>query len=76
MLEGCDFDRFRPWLLAVEATEPCTYTPSHEEWEQLFLALDTSWRCSTRSIGTMSRASASNLKAAFGRRHPFKELDN
>ena len=38
VLEGCDFDRFRPWLLAVEATEPCTYTPSHEEWEHLVFA--------------------------------------
>jgi len=37
VLEGCDFNRFRPWLLAIEATVPCTYTPSHEEWEHLVL---------------------------------------
>jgi FkbM family methyltransferase len=35
VLEGADFNRFRPWLLAIEATVPCTYTPSHEEWEHL-----------------------------------------
>lgn len=37
VLDGCDFSRFRPWLLAIEATEPCTYTPSHAEWEPLVL---------------------------------------
>jgi FkbM family methyltransferase len=37
VLEGCNFNRFRPWLLAIEATVPCTYTPSHEEWEHLVL---------------------------------------
>jgi FkbM family methyltransferase len=35
VLQGCNFNRFRPWLLAIEATVPCTYTPSHEEWEHL-----------------------------------------
>ncbi len=37
VLEGCDFKRFRPWLLAIEATIPFTYTPSHEEWEHIVL---------------------------------------
>jgi hypothetical protein len=37
VLDGCDFTRFRPWLLAIEATVPCTYTPCHEEWEQQVL---------------------------------------
>lgn len=37
VLEGCDFQRFRPWLLAIEATYPCTLTPSHAEWEQLVI---------------------------------------
>jgi hypothetical protein len=37
VLQGCNFLRFRPWLLAIEATVPCTYTPSHEEWEHLVL---------------------------------------
>jgi hypothetical protein len=37
VLDGCDFKRFRPWLLAIESTEPCTCTPSLEEWEHLVL---------------------------------------
>ena len=35
VLEGSDFKHFRPWLLAIEATVPCTYTPCHEEWEHI-----------------------------------------
>jgi len=38
VLEGCDFNRYRPWLLAIEATVPTTNTPSHEEWEPLVFA--------------------------------------
>jgi Methyltransferase FkbM domain len=37
VLEGSDFKHFRPWLLAIEATVPCTYTPCHEEWEHIVL---------------------------------------
>ena len=37
VLEGCDFKHFRPWLLAIEATVPCTYTPCHKEWEHIVL---------------------------------------
>jgi FkbM family methyltransferase len=38
VLEGADFNRFRPWLLAIEATVPDTTTPCHEDWEYLLLA--------------------------------------
>jgi FkbM family methyltransferase len=38
VLLGCDFNLYRPWLLAIESTVPCTYTANHEEWEQLVLA--------------------------------------
>jgi Methyltransferase FkbM domain len=37
VLQGCDFNRFRPWLLAIEATVPTTQTPCYEEWEDLVL---------------------------------------
>jgi hypothetical protein len=37
VLQGCDFNRFRPWLLVVEATLPTTQTPCYEEWEDLVL---------------------------------------
>jgi FkbM family methyltransferase len=37
VLQGCDFNRFRPWLLVIEATLPTTQTPCHEEWEDLVL---------------------------------------
>ncbi len=34
-LEGADWDRFRPILLIVEATEPGTTIPSWQQWEPL-----------------------------------------
>jgi FkbM family methyltransferase len=37
VLQGCDFNRFRPWLLVIEATVPTTQTPCYEEWEDLVL---------------------------------------
>lgn len=37
VLEGADFERFRPRVVLVEATRPGTSTPSHEEWEKLLL---------------------------------------
>jgi FkbM family methyltransferase len=37
VLEGCDFRRFRPWILAIESTYPCTYRPTHDEWEHIVL---------------------------------------
>jgi FkbM family methyltransferase len=33
VLKGADWDRFRPAVLIVEATEPGTSTPSWNEWE-------------------------------------------
>lgn len=35
VLEGIPFDRLKPWIIIVEATEPNTQIPSHEEWEHL-----------------------------------------
>jgi FkbM family methyltransferase len=35
VLEGCDFDRFRPWIVMVEATEPLTTVPTHQTWEHI-----------------------------------------
>lgn len=36
-LEGMDFIRFRPWILCIESTLPCTTTSCHETWEELVL---------------------------------------
>jgi FkbM family methyltransferase len=33
VIRGADWDRFRPTVLVIEATEPLTATPSWEEWE-------------------------------------------
>ena len=33
-LSGLDLQRWRPWVLVVEATRPNTTTPSHQAWEQ------------------------------------------
>jgi FkbM family methyltransferase len=37
VLEGCDFARFRPWIVVVEATEPLSSTQSHEPWEPILI---------------------------------------
>jgi FkbM family methyltransferase len=37
VLEGCDFTRFRPWIVVVEATEPLTTIPSYEAWEPILI---------------------------------------
>ena len=37
MLEGCDFDRWRPWVIVVEATRPNDPAPAFQEWEHLLL---------------------------------------
>ena len=39
VIRGCDFNRFRPWILCVEAVEPCkVHIPTHESWDHLLLA--------------------------------------
>ena len=37
VLEGLDFQRFRPWIVVVEATHPNTTTKVHTQWEHLLL---------------------------------------
>jgi len=37
VLRGADFDRFRPWIVLVEATRPTTQQPSGEAWEKTLL---------------------------------------
>ena len=37
VLKSADFDRFRPWIVLVEATHPMTQRPSHEAWEATLL---------------------------------------
>ena len=33
VLAGVDLVRYRPWVICVEATLPCTTIPCHQEWE-------------------------------------------
>jgi FkbM family methyltransferase len=37
VLQGADFNRFRPWIVLVEATVPLSLTPSFGDWEPLLL---------------------------------------
>ena len=37
VLEGFDVDRWRPWILVIEATEPNSPCPTHEAWEPTLL---------------------------------------
>ncbi len=38
VLRSISFDRHRPWILVVEATEPNSQVPAYGEWEPLVLA--------------------------------------
>lgn len=40
VLLGCDFSRFRPWIVVVEATRPNSTEETHGEWEGILLAAD------------------------------------
>jgi FkbM family methyltransferase len=40
VFEGCDFNRFRPWVIVAEATEPLTTKPSFEGWEPILTQAD------------------------------------
>jgi FkbM family methyltransferase len=37
VLRGADFDRFRPWIVLVEATHPTTQQTSRAAWEETLL---------------------------------------
>lgn len=37
VLLGMDFEKFRPQILVIEATLPCTDIPNYEEWEGIVL---------------------------------------
>jgi FkbM family methyltransferase len=43
VIQGGDWKRFRPRVLVIEATEPNSCIPSHEQWEPL--VLDHGYRC-------------------------------
>ncbi|EIE97091.1 FkbM family methyltransferase [Saccharomonospora glauca] len=43
VFEGADWTRHRPRVLLVEATEPGSPTPAHEQWEPILL--DAGYRC-------------------------------
>jgi FkbM family methyltransferase len=40
VLEGGDWERFRPVAIVVEATRPNSAIPTHHEWEDVLLAAD------------------------------------
>ncbi len=35
VLNGLDLDTIRPWVVLVEATEPCSQIENHQQWESL-----------------------------------------
>jgi FkbM family methyltransferase len=43
VIEGADWTRHRPRVLVVEATEPGSPKPTHEQWEPMLL--DAGYRC-------------------------------
>ncbi len=37
VLRGADFQRYRPWIVVVEATRPNSQIPAHAHWEPILL---------------------------------------
>lgn len=37
VLEGADFAKYRPLILIIEATRPCSTIENHKEWEKIVL---------------------------------------
>lgn len=37
VIKGMDFERWRPWIVIIEATQPNSSVPSYEEWEPLIV---------------------------------------
>ena len=37
VLLGFDLNKYRPWIIAIEAIDPSTRTPSEEKWEAYLL---------------------------------------
>lgn len=37
VLEGADFDTYRPSIIVVESTVPCTMIPVYEKWENIII---------------------------------------
>lgn len=40
VLEGFDFSIVRPLVFVIEATEPCTMIPTHQQWEDILVKND------------------------------------
>lgn len=40
VLEGAGFAQWRPWVVVVEATEPNSQEPSHQDWDPLLTSAD------------------------------------
>jgi len=40
VLLGSDFKKFRPWIIMLEATKPCTRIPTYAEWENILIEND------------------------------------
>ena len=38
VVRGMDFDRWRPWVVVIEATQPGSTVANHDEWEPVLLA--------------------------------------
>ncbi len=63
VLASIDLDRWRPWILVIESTEPLTTSPTHSEWEPQFFGPATSSASSTDFRVTTSLASTPNNSA-------------
>jgi hypothetical protein len=40
VLEGCDFARFSPWIVMIEATEPLSTIETHRLWEGILASVN------------------------------------
>ncbi|MDP4804009.1 MAG: FkbM family methyltransferase, partial [Candidatus Nanopelagicales bacterium] len=40
VLQGLSLTKHRPWIICIEAVEPGTSNPTHQQWEQMLLSKD------------------------------------
>jgi FkbM family methyltransferase len=66
VLQGADFNRFRPWIILIEATVPLSLTPAFGNWEHVLLGANYEY-IYTDGINRfyISSEKISDLKRAF-----------
>ncbi|MFA6061874.1 MAG: FkbM family methyltransferase [Gallionella sp.] len=74
VLEGMDFQRFRPWIIVIEATRPNSSEEIHEQWEHLLN--EANYRFSYADGLNRYYLSNEHAELSLAFRYPPNILDN